>query len=188
MITNMLLVVLIILQRAIATGESVSQVPSSALNALSPETSTATANDVWVDRLWFTSLSFSLATAFPGLLVKQWIQAYISLLRNDLRAQAEFAHFRYCGIRDWHVHKVIGALPILLHVTLLLFFIGLVEFLADLNRNTANIVAGVPSQDTRRIWYKSTPSVLDAMPLRNANIPHCLCDPALVQSGFSPAG
>ncbi|KAK0441041.1 hypothetical protein EV421DRAFT_2020087 [Armillaria borealis] len=97
-----LLFELLLVQRAIANGSPVDTVPVSSLN---PQTVfVPTATDVWVNGLWFTSLFLSLTTAL----------------------------YRYLGFQKWRVEVIIGVLPVLMHLALALFFIGLSLFLHPL--------------------------------------------------------
>ncbi|TFL00737.1 hypothetical protein BDV98DRAFT_549389, partial [Pterulicium gracile] len=127
-VTNLLLMELIALQRAAANGGS-----PPPLDANSSSTSTTTTSDFWVNGLWFTSLAFSLCTAPIAVLFKQWIQAYVApFFQGTPRAQAEVRRFRYLGLEKWHVPIIVGLLPTLLHLSLFLFFAGLIVFLFTL--------------------------------------------------------
>ncbi|KAK0459337.1 uncharacterized protein EV420DRAFT_1642306 [Desarmillaria tabescens] len=64
-----LLFEMVLIQRALANGSSLDNVPVSSLNPYTAFTPATT--DVWVNGLWFTSLSLSLATALVAVLVKQ---------------------------------------------------------------------------------------------------------------------
>lgn len=137
---------LIAAQRVIASGSTdVSQVPSSPLNAQSPPSCTSSSTDLWVNGLWFTSLLFSLSTALLAVLVKQWLQAYTKYTFGTPQDQARSREFRFIALRRWHVLTIIGLLPILLHLSLFIFFIGLVVFLFNLNTIIGSVVAGVAS-------------------------------------------
>lgn len=66
-----LLFELVNVQRAVANGSPVNDVPRSELPpylTFNPATF-----DCWVNELWFTSLSLSLTTALFSFLTKQWI-------------------------------------------------------------------------------------------------------------------
>ena len=121
-----LLTELVALQRAAAAGTSISDVPISALNAFS---NTTTAVDRWVNGLWFTSLSFALASALIAVLVKQWLQHYISALSGTPRDRVLLRHFRFKGLNRWRIPVIVDLLPILLHISLFMFFAGLALFI-----------------------------------------------------------
>ncbi|KAK0493151.1 hypothetical protein EDD18DRAFT_431859 [Armillaria luteobubalina] len=125
-----LLFEMVLIQRAIANGSSVNNVPVSSLN---PNTSFIPATtDVWVNGLWFTSLSFSLATALVAVLVKQWLHHYIALPSGTPRERSHVRQFRHGGFQKWHVLVIVGLLPVLMHLALGIFFIGLTIFLVPL--------------------------------------------------------
>ena len=77
-ITASLIYELARIQRAMASGTPVDDIPTSELNLASE---THTTGDLWVNGLWLTSLTFSLLTALICVLAKQWIQ-----VRPDLPA------------------------------------------------------------------------------------------------------
>ncbi|KAF7321791.1 hypothetical protein MKEN_00700900 [Mycena kentingensis (nom. inval.)] len=87
-----------------------------------------------VNGLWLAALACSLSTALISMLAKQWLQAYVPTSSGSPRHRARQRQERYLHFRAWHVPEIINALPILLHVALLLFFAGLVVLLwsADL--------------------------------------------------------
>ncbi|KAK0470855.1 hypothetical protein IW261DRAFT_1672355, partial [Armillaria novae-zelandiae] len=122
-----LLFEMVLIQRAIANGSSLNNVPVSSLNPSSKFTPTTT--DVWVNGLWFTSLSLSLATALVAVLMKQWLHHYLALPSGTPREQSHVRQFRYGGFQKWHVLVIIGLLPVLMHLALGIFFIGLTIFL-----------------------------------------------------------
>lgn len=132
-----LLVELIAIQRAVGSDGSPTIVPASLLNLTSPLEVSVT--DRSVNGLWFTSLAFSLSTALIAVLIKQWIQAYLSPISGTPQYQARVRHFRYLGIERWHVPIMVGLLPILLHLSLLLFFLGLIVHLFSLDRGIAMV-------------------------------------------------
>ncbi|KAA1470736.1 hypothetical protein DENSPDRAFT_849756 [Dentipellis sp. KUC8613] len=136
-VSAMLLTELVGLQRAMADGVSPSVVPMSQQNATSAFQ--VAASDQWVNRLWFISLAFSLATALISVLVKQWLQYYVSPISGSSKEKAHIRHFRYTGLEKWHVSEIVGFLPIFMHIALLLFFIGLVLFLVPLDTVSASI-------------------------------------------------
>ncbi|TFY50821.1 hypothetical protein EVG20_g11311, partial [Dentipellis fragilis] len=136
-VSAMLLTELVGLQRAMADGVSPTVIPVSQQNATSGFQ--VAASDQWVNRLWFISLAFSLATALISVLVKQWLQYYVSPISGTSQEKAHIRHFRYSGLEKWHVSEIVGFLPIFMHIALLLFFIGLVLFLVPLDTVTAGM-------------------------------------------------
>ncbi|KAF5332361.1 hypothetical protein D9758_016943 [Tetrapyrgos nigripes] len=76
-ITAMLLVEQNLLLRAAGNPTAIGNVKTALVNLDSADASTA---DLWINGLFFSSLSLSLATALLSVLVKQWLQAYSSSL------------------------------------------------------------------------------------------------------------
>jgi hypothetical protein len=88
-----------------------------------------------VNRLWYSSLILSLSTALFGILAKQWLVAY--RLPSKARSPKEWAQwrqFRFAGFERWQVPLIISILPFLLHLSLLLFAVGLALFLHPFDR------------------------------------------------------
>ncbi|KAK0227825.1 hypothetical protein IW262DRAFT_1233697, partial [Armillaria fumosa] len=120
----------VLVQRAIANGSSVDTITPSPLN---PTITFVPATiDVWVNRLWFTSLFLSLTTALVAVLVKQWLHHYVALPSGTPRDRSFTRQFPYAGFQKWHVQVIIGLLPVLMHLALAIFLVGLVIFLQPL--------------------------------------------------------
>ncbi|KIK55387.1 hypothetical protein GYMLUDRAFT_205684, partial [Collybiopsis luxurians FD-317 M1] len=99
------------------------------------ENGTPSTNDLWINGLFFASLSLSLVTALLSVLVKQWLLAYASLTGTGSAKQQAFTrHFRYMGMEKWKVHEIVGVLPLVLHLSLGLFSLGFVLFVFQLDR------------------------------------------------------
>ncbi len=123
--------------KVITSNGSQSSIPSSPTAFSSP-----TRSDEWVNSLWFVSLTFSLITALVAVLVKQWLHQYIAIVSDSsARDRARIRHLRYAGLQTWQVPMIIGLLPVLLHVSLALFFAGLVVFMFSLGMKVAWLVS-----------------------------------------------
>ncbi|KAF8145670.1 hypothetical protein K438DRAFT_2028671 [Mycena galopus ATCC 62051] len=136
-ISNSILLELVSLQRAQANGTSFDSISSA-------DTSfTAAPTDIWVNGLWFTSLSLSLATALLAVLAKQWLHQYSSFLTGSACERALIRQFRYTSFDRWGVQFIISLLPTVLHLSLLLFMAGLTVFLYALDHTIAGVVASI---------------------------------------------
>ncbi|GJE95411.1 hypothetical protein PsYK624_115950 [Phanerochaete sordida] len=100
-----------------------------------------------VNGLWFASLIVSLSTASFGMLVKQWLVEYVAMEQwispqEQLRAR----QYRHPGLEHWRVFEIAALLPLLLHISLGLFFLGLCFYTTAANdtigRSTFPLVAG----------------------------------------------
>ncbi|KAJ7610670.1 hypothetical protein DFH06DRAFT_1245986, partial [Mycena polygramma] len=85
--------------------------------------------------LWFLSLGLSLSCALIATLVEQWSRDFIQ--RADMRPspviRARIFSYLYFGIRRFGMHTMVEFIPLLLHLSLLFFFAGLVAFLYPVN-------------------------------------------------------
>ncbi|KAF9269108.1 hypothetical protein L218DRAFT_1072754 [Marasmius fiardii PR-910] len=83
----------------------------------------------YVNGFWFAALACSLSTALISMLAKQWLQAYTPVASGSPRYRARNRHARYIQLQAWRVPAIINALPLMLHIALLLFFVGLIILL-----------------------------------------------------------
>ncbi|KAI0821132.1 hypothetical protein BC629DRAFT_428264 [Irpex lacteus] len=86
-----------------------------------------------VNVLWFASLIISLSTASLAILVKQWLRAYMAFASSSPQGQLRIRHFRRSGLETWRVFGIASMLPLLLQISLALFFVGLCFFTADID-------------------------------------------------------
>jgi hypothetical protein len=100
---------------------------------------------ITVNGLLFTSLSCSLIAALLAVLALQWVANYdMGLSTSSARKRALQRHTRWKGIEKWKMGEIIASLPLLIFVSLFLFFIGIADWLWHLNQAIASIViAGI---------------------------------------------
>ncbi|KAJ7280373.1 hypothetical protein C8J57DRAFT_1302447 [Mycena rebaudengoi] len=92
--------------------------------------------------LWFISLGLSLASALTATLVEQWAREFLQrteMLPSPVKRARIFSYLYY-GLQRYRMHTVVALIPLLLHLSLLFFFAGLVSFLRPVNK-TVMIVA-----------------------------------------------
>ncbi|KAJ7644728.1 hypothetical protein FB45DRAFT_1116430, partial [Roridomyces roridus] len=124
-------------QLAAAANGSAFQMPSPA-PPFSPSATSLVCNT-----FWFTSLGFSFSCALIPTLVEQWAREFLH--KADMRSapgvRARIFSFLYYGLKKFNMHKVVDVIPLLLHVSLFLFFAGLVAFLIPINIPMAAVAA-----------------------------------------------
>ena len=100
---------------------------------------------VTVNALFFASLGVVLLAAFLCMLVKGWIRELDSNLRNitDTRKRAVIRELRDQGLVRWRFPEVIAILPSLIHLSLLLFFIGLALYLLQIHKLPAFLTISI---------------------------------------------
>ena len=101
---------------------------------------------VWVNPLWFLSLVMSLSCALWATSLHQWARRYIRLTqpaRCSPEKRARMRAFFANGVDEMHIPWAVEGLPTLIHLSLFLFFGGLVIFLFNVNREVF----------TRVVWW-----------------------------------
>ncbi|KAF9019391.1 hypothetical protein BDZ89DRAFT_959295, partial [Hymenopellis radicata] len=124
--TALLLHDLVFIQLAMSDGVSVTNITSPSVNPTAPFV--ASRIDVLVNGFWVVSLSASLAVALAAVLIKQWLHHYMDLHSGTPRRRSLLRHFRFTGLELWRVRIIIGMLPIIMHLSLMLFLSGLILF------------------------------------------------------------
>jgi hypothetical protein len=83
----------------------------------------------------------SLTGAFLAVFIQQWAQSYLQATgeRHCPKDQARIRIFRADGLDKLDLNRVTRAVPILIHVSLFLFFSGLPVFLFNVNRTVFNV-------------------------------------------------
>ncbi|PBK83738.1 hypothetical protein ARMGADRAFT_667967 [Armillaria gallica] len=93
-----------------------------------------------------------------------------SLLEH--RATAVLRQFRYAGFQKWHVQVIIGLLPVLIHLALAIFLVGLVIFLHPLRQALSSVIyAGTVLIYTAYVMATILPILFPQCPYRTP-----LCD------------
>lgn len=95
-----------------------------------------------VNRLWFMALWLALTCAMVAMLSKQWMEQYSRgmAINDDIIRRTLLRQYRYEGLQRWRVRIIVESLPFILHIALLIFAVGLVEFLWYLDRATSIIM------------------------------------------------
>ncbi|KAK7456359.1 hypothetical protein VKT23_010606 [Stygiomarasmius scandens] len=123
--------------RAAGNTTAINNIPNSTVNL---DGVPASSKDLWINGLFFASLSLSLATALISVLVKQWLQAYTSLSSGNAKERAMIRQFRFSGYENWGMQGIIGGLPLILHASLGLFLVGLALYVSQLHSSLCWIV------------------------------------------------
>ena len=97
---------------------------------------------VWVNALWFLSLIISLTCALLATLLRQWARRYLKITqsRYSPHKRARIRAFFAEGVEKRLLPWTVDALPTLLHISLFLFFAGLVVFLCNVNLTIFKLV------------------------------------------------
>ncbi|KZV89478.1 hypothetical protein EXIGLDRAFT_146750 [Exidia glandulosa HHB12029] len=103
-----------------------------------PDLSYASPLTRWINGLWFTSILLSLTVALLSILVKQWISEYRSRNNASAKSPRDWARRRevyFQALAAWPVAEVVSFLPVMLHLSLFLFFAGMALLLWTLDKS-----------------------------------------------------
>ncbi|KAH9477098.1 hypothetical protein JR316_0011014 [Psilocybe cubensis] len=93
--------------------------------------------------LWFLSMTLALSVVLVGTICLQWIREFQRDPRVNSQRAFAIRQMRRDGLYKWKVPSIISSLPILLQLSLFLFFWGLFEFLWSLNSKVTLINSAV---------------------------------------------
>jgi hypothetical protein len=106
-----------------------------------PEEFRAQTSDIQVNICWLLSLLLSLLAAFFGILFKQWIRTYIKWTGVIPEREAVILRqYRYENLESWKLGMILTMLPVLLQVSVILFVIGLLDFMWNINFAVGKII------------------------------------------------
>ncbi|KAF8898937.1 hypothetical protein BD779DRAFT_1486317 [Infundibulicybe gibba] len=113
--------------------------------ALAAASFTPSHNAILCNLFWFLSLAFSLVCALAATLVDQWARTYAQATENQPapHKRARVRAYLHEGLQRFGIKTVVETIPALLHVSLLLFFAGLVEFLVPINNVLSHLIAAI---------------------------------------------
>lgn len=121
------------------TANSLNSTTPFSLPSLTPKAPPS----VRINSLWFSALVCSLATASLAILVKQWLREYAAQDNIAPRSRTRIRYWRWLGLTKWNVFEIAAFLPILLQISLCLFFGGLCLLLLSLDSVVGWIVTSL---------------------------------------------
>ncbi|KAG8796435.1 hypothetical protein FRC12_022917 [Ceratobasidium sp. 428] len=127
---------------AISNGQSV---PLSALPDPGSPQFTPPRSSVLINVLWLSSLTISVGVSLMAMLAKKWCHVFLSARTGSYHGQARRRQKRWDGIVWWRMRGVMDGLPLLMHLALALFAIGLVVYLWDINTQVAVAIVVIAS-------------------------------------------
>jgi hypothetical protein len=98
-----------------------------------PTPRAVSASVIRINCLWFLSLSLALSTALIGSLCIQWMREYQRDAHLGNMDSFSLRQMRYEGLQTWYIPTIMATLPLFLQLGLLLFLIGLLDFLWNLH-------------------------------------------------------
>jgi hypothetical protein len=117
---------------------------------------------VVVSVFFYASLGVLLLAAFIILLIKSWLHEFdrgTSAIPSP-EQRAKTREFRYLGTQSWKLPEIIEMLPLLIHLSLFLFSIGLVVLLFHINKPTFLVTTAVFGVG---VFYYSTATCISVL-------------------------
>jgi hypothetical protein len=128
------------IHQALTGGSNLSSIslPSS------PPPFTPPTYGIWVNSLWFLSLVVSITCAVLANLLQQWARKYLKVTQPRSIAseprRARYRAFYADGVENFLLPWVFEALPAMLHLSVFLFFAGLVVFLWNFDPTISKLI------------------------------------------------
>ncbi|KAI9445860.1 hypothetical protein BJY52DRAFT_1156818, partial [Lactarius psammicola] len=103
-----------------------------------------TASAVRVNVLWFLSLVLSLTCALSATLMQQWTRRYQEFAQRHgaPHRRGRMRAYIFDGISRFRMTRAVATMPTLLHISVFLFFTGLVDFLFPIDTTVSYFTLG----------------------------------------------
>lgn len=92
---------------------------------------------VKINTIWFLSLNLSLIAAFFGIAIQQWLRHLRIPKHIPPREAIRLRQLRYRGLMKWQVPIIVTILPALVQISVVLFLIGLIQYVRHSNQDVA---------------------------------------------------
>ena len=108
---------------------------------------TPSASAIRVNVIWYLSLVLSISSALNATLFQQWSRRYLEITRRRVapHKRARTRAFMFHGIANFKMSRAVKAMPIQLHLSIFLFFAGLIDFLWNASSIVGHWVLGFTS-------------------------------------------
>ncbi|CAG8682152.1 14719_t:CDS:2, partial [Acaulospora colombiana] len=87
----------------------------------------------------------SIVAALASVVSLQWVAEYdaaVSRSGSSPEDRVKRRQFRYGGMKKWKMREVIAALPVLLYCSLVLFFVGLAQWMWNVHTTVGGVITG----------------------------------------------
>ncbi|TFK61253.1 hypothetical protein BDN72DRAFT_863749 [Pluteus cervinus] len=126
------------------------------------------ASAIRINIFWFTSLTLSLGSVLVGILCLQWLREYQRPVPTlSFKDRLIYRQNRYDGLIAWKVPEIVSTLPLLLQISVILFFAGVFDLLWERNQIVALVIlvqfiiitlllalsAIIPALQIARSWF-----------------------------------
>ncbi|KAI0268026.1 hypothetical protein BGY98DRAFT_1068855, partial [Russula aff. rugulosa BPL654] len=125
------------ISQQLSTNGTGSSLPRAITSSFRPSSSA-----VRVNALWFTSLAMSTACALWTTLLQQWTRRCLHFEGRPYSPpkRARIRAFFADGVKKFRFAAAVELLSALVHASVLLFYIGLIDFLININHTVAFVL------------------------------------------------
>ncbi|KAH7338399.1 hypothetical protein B0J17DRAFT_532080, partial [Rhizoctonia solani] len=92
---------------------------------------------VVVNTIWFSSLGLNVGTSFIAMLAKDWCHSFWADRHGPPCLQGRQRQRKWTMIERWGMRELIEMLPLLIHLSLFMFSVGLCIYVWDLHYPSA---------------------------------------------------
>ena len=112
-------------------------------NLPTPQPSSPNTSAILVNAMWLMSLVLSITSALLATLLQQWARRYTQMPQIPSLAshRARVRSYLFLGTLKYGMNFAVETVPTLLHISVFLFFIGLVIFFFPINKAVAIAVS-----------------------------------------------
>ncbi|KAI0253373.1 hypothetical protein BJV78DRAFT_1123091, partial [Lactifluus subvellereus] len=123
-------------------AQSQTNAPSTPSTVPPTQGFTASAIAIRINILMFLSLFLSLTCALMSTLIQQWAREYLqySQLSAPPPKRARVRAYLFQGLTKFQMRRMVESIPVLLHISVFLFFFAFSDFLHTVN-NTVGLTA-----------------------------------------------
>ena len=113
--------------------------PNGTYSNTANQSSPPSASMIWVIAMWLISLVLSLASAFIATLLQEWARRYVEMpnVPSEPHYRARVRVFLFLGTKFYKMRLVVQMAFSLLHLSIFLFFAGLMIVFHTINKKVA---------------------------------------------------
>ena len=120
-------------------SKQLSNLPNGNLSITANQPSPPSASMIWVNAMWLISLVLSLTSALIATLLQQWARSYVDTpsVPSEPKKRARVRLFLFLGTESYKMRHIVQLAFSLLHISVYLFFGGLVIVFHTVHKNVA---------------------------------------------------
>jgi uncharacterized protein DUF6535 len=120
-------------------SQQLANFPNGNYSSAAIQSSPPSASMIWVNAMWLISLVLSLTSALIATLLQQWARRYVETpnVLSEPNHRARVRWFLFLGTKVYKMRLAVEIAPTLLHLSVCMFFAGLVIVFHTINSKVA---------------------------------------------------